>query len=62
MKRIILYNKDVQLLTGKSEKASYRLMVKIKQAIGKERCLPLTLYEFCDYVRLRPDQIRELLR
>ena len=58
MERIILYNKDLQVLTGKSEKTCYRLMHKIRSKAGKAPDVPITLHEFCDYLQLRPEWVR----
>lgn len=62
MERIILYNKDLQLLTGKSEKACYRLMHKIRLKAGKASDIPITIHEFCDYLHIRPEIVRAHLR
>jgi hypothetical protein len=57
MNRIILYNKDLQLRTGKSERTCYRMMNKIKRQIEKANDLPLTVQEFCEYMRIQPEVI-----
>lgn len=61
MERLFLYNKDLQRLTGKSEKACYYLMHKIRKQFGKEPHIPITIHEFCDYMRLRLDVVRAAL-
>ena len=61
MKRIILYNKDLQLLTGKSERTCYQLMKKIRLKFGKESGVPITIQELSDYLRIRPDIIKTTL-
>ena len=62
MERLLLTNKDIQILTGKSEKACYRLMQKIRIKSGKEPKIPLTIHEFSDYMRTRPDIIEAMLK
>ncbi|SCY36932.1 hypothetical protein [Flavobacterium caeni] len=62
MERIILYNKDLQLLTGKSEKACYRLMHKIRDKMGKPADIPITIHEFCEYMRIRPELVRVYIK
>lgn len=62
MQRLLLYNKDLQVLTGKSKKACYRLMAKIRLKSGKDPDVPITLYEFSDYIRIGVDIIQMLLR
>lgn len=62
MERIILYNKDLQLLTGKSEKTCYRIMMKIRLQIGKPSDAPITITDVCTYWGFRLDEVRVKLR
>jgi hypothetical protein len=48
-KRIIIYPKDVQRITGKSERYSRMLLKQIKCKLSKEDHQFVTIYEFCDY-------------
>ena len=62
MKRIILYNKDLQLLTGKSEKTCYRIMNKIRLQFGKSNDRPITIMDVCAYWGFKLDEVRVKLR
>lgn len=59
--RVIVYNKDLQILTGKSEKTCYRMLAKIRASAGKESDRPVTLYDVCDYLQLKPEVVRQKL-
>lgn len=58
---MLLTNKDIQLLTGKGKAAAIRLSKKIRQRSGKDPRIPITIYEFSDYMRVRPDIVSLLL-
>ena len=62
MKRLYICPKDVELLMGKSDRQSRRLVQQIKQYFGKERHQFLTLEEFCQYTGLRVERVREVIR
>ena len=57
MKRICIYPKDIQRITGKSERQSRNILAKIKAHNNKEKHQMVTIYEFCDYMGLNPDTI-----
>ena len=49
LKRICIYPKDVQWITGKSERSGRRLLHKIKTKLGKEEHQFVTIEEFANY-------------
>ena len=59
--RICIYPKDVQLITGRSERSSRELILKIKKTKKKEHHQPLTVHEFCTYMGIPYESIRELI-
>lgn len=59
--RICIYPKDVQLITGRSERSSRELILKIKKILQKEHHQPLTVQEFCNYMGIPYESIRELI-
>ncbi|MDP2452511.1 MULTISPECIES: hypothetical protein [unclassified Kaistella] len=59
--RICIYPKDVQLITGKSERSSRDLILKIKLALNKPEHQFLTVQEFCTYMGIPYESIRELI-
>jgi len=61
LKRLCIYPKDVQRITGKSEKASRRLLQAIKERLGKEGHQFITTKEFANYTGIESELIREYL-
>jgi len=60
-KRLCIYPKDVQRITGRSERHSRELLKRIRTALGKPRSHFLTIEEFCRYTGLHPDDIQHLI-
>ncbi|MCB0447426.1 MAG: hypothetical protein KDD03_07935 [Gelidibacter sp.] len=52
MKRICIYPKDVQIITGKGERYSRMIIQKIKKAHQKEAHQLVTIKEFCLFLGL----------
>ncbi len=48
-KRICIYPKDVQNITGRKEKTARRLLNKIKEKLGKSKESFVTIQEFCQF-------------
>jgi hypothetical protein len=61
MLRICIYPKDVVILTGKSERYGREIISQIKKAEMKEKRQPVTVEEFCNYMRLDTQQVLRLL-
>ena len=59
-KRIIIYPKDVQNITGKKYKMANRLINKIKQHLGKPDGL-VTVKEFCQFTGIAEDEVQRFL-
>jgi hypothetical protein len=62
MSRLIICTKDVQQLTGKSERTALRLMDKIKKAYQKAKHQQVNVAEFCEYMGLKLDLVLSVLR
>jgi hypothetical protein len=60
-KRSCIYPKDVQRITGKSERSGRRLLQKIKEELGKQGHQFVTIEEFASYTGLNSDLIREYI-
>ncbi|MCC6448423.1 MAG: hypothetical protein IT215_07045 [Chitinophagaceae bacterium] len=52
IKRVCIYPKDIQCITGKSERYSQKLFKKIKEHYGKNQDQFLTINEFCEYTSI----------
>ena len=50
MERICIYPKDVQIVTGKSERWGREIIKKIKSKFNKEDHQLVTIDEFCSYL------------
>jgi len=59
--RLCIYPKDVQRITGKSERYSRMLLQKIKEAFSKQEHQFVSVEEFCSYTGLKIDQVQPLL-
>ena len=59
MQRVLIYPKDVQRITGKSENYSRMLIKKLKETNGKAEHQFISIEEFADYTGLSVDLIKE---
>jgi hypothetical protein len=59
--RVIIYPKDVQRITGKSERYGRELLRKIKEKLFKEEHQFVTVEEFCQYTGLKLEQVQPFL-
>lgn len=55
--RLCIYPKDVQRITGKSERYGRMLLQKIKQHFQKEEHQFVTVEEFCKYTGFKKDDV-----
>jgi hypothetical protein len=62
MKRVCVYPKDVQWITGKSERQSRVIVQKIKRHYNKQKHQPISIEEFCLYMALDINEIRPLIK
>lgn len=61
LRRSCIYPKDVQRITGKSERSGRRLLQKIREALGKEEHQFITIEEFARYTGISPNLICEYI-
>ncbi len=59
--RLCIYPKDVQRITGKSERYGRMLLNKIKDYFEKEEHQFVTIEEFCLYTGIKADQVSNFL-
>lgn len=57
MKRVVIYPKDIMIITGKSERYSRYLIQRIKKYLDKQDHQVVSISEFCDYMGLDPEEI-----
>jgi hypothetical protein len=56
--RFILYPKDIQLITGRSERYGQDIIAAIKKKRGKEKHQLVTFNDFCEFAGI---ELHELL-
>ena len=62
MNRLCIYPKDIQIITGKSDRYGRYLIKKIKEYFNKEQHQVVTIDEFCTYYGLEENKVKQLLR
>lgn len=62
MDRICIYPKDVQVVTGKSERWGREIIKRIKAQLSKEPHQLVSIEEFCNYTGLSTSMVKEKLR
>lgn len=60
-KRLVIYPKDIMLITGKSERYCRYLMKKMKAHFQKEQHQVITVSEFAQYLGLDPEKVSEII-
>lgn len=59
--RILIYPKDVILITGKTISSASRLLQRIKRDLKKQKRANVTIREFCDYTGLNEREVRAVI-
>ncbi|SHI64796.1 hypothetical protein [Flavobacterium terrae] len=62
MKRICIYAKDIQQITGKSERQSRNIIMKIRELHNKQKHQAITVDEFCSYMGINPASVLQVLK
>ncbi|MCF6130896.1 hypothetical protein [Flavobacterium wongokense] len=62
MNRICIYAKDVQVITGKSERQAREIMKQIRQLTRKEKHQPITVHDLCDYLGFEVRNVAPLIK
>ena len=62
MNRLCIYPKDIQIITGRSDRYGRNLIKKIKEYLNKPSHQVVTVEEFCQYMGLQPDAVVKQLR
>ncbi len=62
MERLCIYPKDIQIVTGRSERYGRNLIKTIKEAFSKQNHQLVTIEEFCTYTGLCTQSVVEKLR
>lgn len=57
-RRVVVTNKDVQLILGKGERSARDLMQKLRAHLKKKPGQFVSVKEFCAFVGLREEDVR----
>jgi hypothetical protein len=60
-KRLCIYPKDIQRITGKSYRQSARILQKIRSDLNKLENEFVSVEEFCNYTSLKIEQVEPLI-
>ncbi|CAM3783481.1 XRE family transcriptional regulator [Flavobacterium gelidilacus] len=60
-KRVCIYPKDIQRITGKSYRQSIRVLQKIRTDLNKLPNEVVSIEEFCQYTSLKYEQVEHLI-
>jgi len=60
-KRIVVYAKDVENITGRKPRTARKLLEQIRQKFGKQKDQFVTVREFSLYTGIDEDLVREFL-
>ena len=62
MERLCIYPKDIQIVTGKSERYGRSVIQQIKKKYLKESHQLVTIEEFCNYIGLNEEKVLKTIR
>jgi len=57
-KRIVIYAKDVENITGRKERTARKILQEIRGKLGKQKWEFISIHEFCEYTGLREDDVK----
>ncbi|WP_343303083.1 hypothetical protein AAHN97_16130 [Chitinophaga niabensis] len=60
-RRMVIYAKDIALITNKTERTGRRILRQIRKAFGKEKRDYVTIKEFCLFSGFDEDEVHEML-
>ena len=60
-KRIVVHSKDVENITGRGKRTAQAILQKIKKFYNKEKSKYITIQEFCEFMGLKEDHVRQFL-
>jgi len=55
--RCIIYPKDVQVITGRSERYGQNIIAAIKKKLGKKKYQLVTFGELCEFLGVNPEDV-----
>ncbi|MBT1705935.1 hypothetical protein KK060_21775 [Fulvivirgaceae bacterium PWU20] len=62
LNRMVIYVKDIQRITGRTERYCRKIMGLIRNKFGKEKHQLVSVNEFCQFMGLPLDEVRKYLK
>jgi hypothetical protein len=59
--RIVIYAKDVMIITGRKERAAWKLLAQIRKKYGKKKGQFVTIDEFCRHTGINQEIVKPFL-
>jgi hypothetical protein len=60
-KRIVIYAKDIENITGRSERTARKLLQQIRVKYNKQKGEFVTVKEFCSFTGLEEEEVKQFL-
>ena len=60
-KRVCIYPKDIQRITGKSYRQSTRILNEVRKSLRKPKNSLVSIAEFCEHTGLKIEEVRGAL-
>lgn len=60
--RLVIYSKDIENITGRRPRTAQAILQKIKKHYNKRKFEYITIYEFCEFMQIKEELVREFLR
>jgi hypothetical protein len=57
LKRMFIYPKDIQRMSGKTDRSARKLITKIRFHLGKQKHQLVTIKEFCTFMKLPEEEV-----
>jgi hypothetical protein len=61
-KRLVIYPKDIEIITGRSYRSACVQWNEIHKALNKSERQIITIRDFCDYMGIQEELVREFLK
>ena len=59
--RIVIYTKDIENITGRRPRTAQAILQKIRKYYKKGKSEFVTIHEFCEFMRMKEELVREFL-
>ena len=59
--RMIIYPKDIEIITGRRSRTAQNILLQIKKHYNIKKRDFITIYEFCEFMQMKEEFVREIL-